>query len=1307
MFEFSKSSARGVAGVSVLLAAVLFASWPAIAAGDQSPDGLVRTILQEAGVTGGMVVHIGCGDGRLTGALHANAGYLVHGLDADPTNVEKARAYRQKRGLSGNVSVVQWDGGALPYIDNLVNLVVAEQAVASMDEVMRVLAPGGVAFVKNKGKWTKTVKARPAELDEWTHYLHDASNNAVAHDTVVGPPRRMQWVGSPRYSRHHDRMSSVSGAVTSGGRVFYIFDEASPVSILLPPKWTVIARDAFNGTILWKRRMGNWHDHLWPLKSGPAQLPRRLVAYEDRVYVTLSLGGPLEALDAATGETVRTYDETAEAEEVVLSDGVLYVVANNIPGGEGEVDRLRRRGMDLPKVWSEAPKMLVAARAESGKVLWTSGRRVLPGTLAAGSGRVVFHDGERVICLDGEGGDEIWQSGPVARCDEILSFYLPTLVLYEDVIVCSAGETAGKQTGSWYEKGQDTMTALSAETGDVLWAAPHPPSGYRSPEDLLIVNGLVWTGETTSGRAKGVFTGRDVHTGEVVKEFSPDVDTYWFHHRCYRGKATDKYLLMSRTGSEFIDVENEHWDINHWVRGACLYGLMPANGLLYAPQNPCGCYQEAKSMGFNAMAPASAGPRIPESAATMERLERGPAYGQASPGGIAEGDWPTYRHDAARSGHASTSVPRVLESRWEHEIGGKLTSPVVAGGTLFVASIDAHTVHAIDAATGEPRWTYTAGGRVDSPPTIHDGLALFGCADGYVYALRASDGALAWRFLAAHLDQRLVAFEQVESVWPVHGSVLVQDGVLYCVAGRSMFVDGGLLLWRLDPATGRVLSKTTLDSREDATGKDIQDFVSWLNMPTALPDVLSSDGRYVYMRSQPFYLDGTRLPLKAMPRGSDADKGAPRPTQDEEFAHLFCPTGYLDDANWHRTYWMYGSTFVSGWCGYYLSGRVAPAGRVLTFDDANVYGFGRLPKYYKWTTPIEHHLFSADKISPVQEDEPDPGARFGVVRVEKSDSLNCAKTPLTVEAWVRPTPRGGVVVAQGGNAQGCALYLNKGRPYFAVRSNGAVGSVRADERIEGGWVHLAGVMTPEKELRIYVDGKQAGAAAGPGFIAGNPQEPLSIGADEGSVVGDYPGPFTMAGIIDEVSVYYRALEPDEIKADFENAAEARARRAEAALAFSFDGDTAADGSGNENHGAIVGAVAVEGREGRALRFSGGGRGGPEFTVNHHWTTSLPIFVRGIVLADGTVFVAGPPDTVDEEEAFKAIKTPEVQESLATYTSAFEDGEGATLLLASAAEGKIIGEYQLDASPVFDGMVAAGGRLYMALTSGKVLCMAGD
>ncbi|MHC4399264.1 MAG: outer membrane protein assembly factor BamB family protein [Planctomycetota bacterium] len=1272
-------------------------------------------VFDATGVRGGLVVHLGCGDGRLTAALRADEKYLVHGLDGDPANVEEARRHVQSQGLYGPVSIDRLAGPRLPYIDNLVNLVVAEDPGAVPPaEVMRVLCPNGVAYVKQRGRWNKIVKPRPPVIDEWTHYLYDASNNAVAHDDVVAPPRRMQWVGSPRYSRHHDHMSSLSAAVSAGGRVFYILDEQSPASVLLPPKWSLIARDAFNGTVLWKRPIHQWHAHLWRLKSGPAQLPRRLVAAGDQVYATLLLDGPLVALDATTGDTVRTYGGTQATEEVILSNGVLFALVNDADEKPDYDGRRRFRQSYGAKFWDEASRKIMAVRADTGDVLWATERRVLPGTLAADPKHVVFHDARSIVCLDRSTGQEAWRSEPVASTDEVHGFYLPILVLllvlYDDVVLFSGGETAGKQTGSWYESGDDTLTALSAEDGKVLWTAYHPPSGYRSPEDLLVADGLVWTGETTSGRAVGVFTGRDPKTGEVKCEFPPDVDIYWFHHRCYRGKATDNYLLMSRAGTEFVDVRNQRWIANHWFRGACLYGVMPANGLIYAPQHPCACYLEAKLYGFNALAPASAGPRVPDDALAALRLEKGPAYehrGDEGPESVRHSqEWPTYRHDAARSGHTKAAVPAELKPAWQTDLGGRLSSVVVADGRLFVAQIDAHTVCALDARWGKRLWQYTTGGRVDSPPTVYRGRVLFGSADGWVYCLRARDGALAWRYRAAPTDQRLAAFEQIESVWPVHGSVLVEGGVLYCVAGRSMFLDDGLRLLRMDPLTGRVLSETVLNDKDPAAGKDLQDYVSWLNMPTGLPDVLSSDGRLVYMRSQPFGLDGSRLPLEAMPRAEDADRGAPPATQRAEHAHLFSPTGFLDDTWWHRTYWLYGSRFVSGWCGYFLAGKSAAAGRILVFDDSTVYGFGRKPQYFRWTTTIEHQLFAADKLPPGSDEPEDAGPGQSRVRIEKSASLNPAAKALTVQAWVKAEKPGGVILARGGSSLGYALYLKAGRPHFSVRAEGEHRSVAGKEKVPGRWAHLAGVLTDDRKLQIYVDGRLAASTEAPGLIAADPQETMEIGADDGSVVGDYTGPFGLTGLVDEVRLHHRALSPAEIAGHAADTARAAADGDALVLAYSFDQGRAVDESGSENHGTMEGAVVVDGKVGRALRFVGGSSRPEGFAVTHHWTQDLPLFARAMVLAGDTLFLAGPPDIVDEEEAFRAIDDPHVEPQLADQAAAFGGKKGAVLWAVSAADGRKLAEHPLKAPPVFDGLVAAAGRLFLSTQSGAVVCLEG-
>ncbi len=1289
--------------VCVLLSGVVGAS-PAWAAGPTADQ-----VLGVTGVQGGLVVHVGCGDGQLTAALGARDAYLVHGLDADAANVEKARAHLQSRGIYGSVSVDRLPGNRLPYVDNLVNLVVSEElGSVSMDEVTRVLAPQGVAYVKQGDQWTKTVKPRPEEIDEWTHYLYDPTNNAVSKDETIAPLRRMQWIGSPRWSRHHDHMSSLSSLVAANGRLFYIFDEGSTASIVLPSRWFLIARDAFNGTILWKQPIERWHTQLWPLKSGPALLTRRLVAVGDEVYATLGLDAPLCALDAATGKTLRTYKGTEGTDEVLVSDGTLYVVANKNPDNTWQSYSAIadvKRGVQGAQ-WSGKEKVVMAVSAEDGDILWQKKSFVAPSTLAVDDQRAYFHDGQKVVSLNRQNGEQAWNSGPLPIWQKIQSWYVPALVIYKDVVFWSGGEKMIPHRG-----GQDVMTALSAETGKTLWSAPHAASGYQSAEDLLVAGGLVWTGATTSGSYDGVFRGHDPHTGEVKKEFPPNVESYWFHHRCYRGKATENYLLMSRTGIEFLDLDKQSWELHHWVRGACLTGITPANGMVYAPQHDCACYPEAKVLGFAAVAPDSKSLNAIRTAADDQRLERGPAFEKIrnSKSEIRnEKEWPTYRGSEARTGYTSMRVATELKPAWETKLGGKLSSVTVADGKLFVASVDTHTLHALDAKTGDPAWSYTTGGRVDSPPTIWQGCCLFGSTDGYVYCLRASDGALAWRFRAAPIDQRHTVFEQVESVWPVHGSVLVQDGAVCFVAGRSMFLDGGLHLFRLNPKTGRVLTHRHFDDKDPETGENLQVRHQTLQMPVALADILSSDGERLYMRSQVFDLEGNRQALG--PHSGDLVIQAT--VQRGKEAHLFAPYGFLDGSWFHRSYWVYGRSFSGSHGGYYQAGKFAPSGRILTADGQNVYGYGRKPQYLRWTTPMEYHLFATSNEPPELPDI--AGWRQGTskswISVEKSTSLNPAKTPLAVEAWVKAEKPAGAIVANGGPAHGYALFLQQGRPHFAIRVSDDMFVVSAKKRVVGDWVHLAGVLTSDKKLEIYVDGELAASAEAGGFIVEEPAQAIEVGADDGSEgVGQYRGPLAFAGLMDQVRVYYGTVTAAEIQKHCQTPDDTTAADAKLVLDFTFDKGKARDLSGNDNHGKLEGVKPVEGKLGTAINFTGraSSGGGKNHYVQYHWSVeNPPVVARAMVQAGKTLFIAGPPDLVDEDAVVADLLNPELVEKLAEQEAALAGKKGAILMAVSTTDGATLAQQKLKVPPTWDGMAAANGCLYLSTVDGKVLCLTG-
>ncbi|UCF16804.1 MAG: PQQ-binding-like beta-propeller repeat protein, partial [Phycisphaerales bacterium] len=832
--------------------------------------------------------------------------------------------------------------------------------------------------------------------------------------------------------------------------------------------------------------------HLWPLKSGPARLTRRLAAVGDEVYTTLGIDAPLSAIDAATGETIRTYDRTRTTEELVFVDGVLFVVVNPdrepVEYEQEHPNCWTERGRASKRWgWDETVDVLKAIDAKSGELLWEAESRIVPMSLAADAERVVYHDGRAVVCVAQRTGEKLWRT-PVERSKLIPTGWSPSMVMYEDVILFSGQKRA--------------LVALSAKNGEKLWDSKLHPSGHFCPEDILGVDGLIFSGDIASARprSRGTFTGWDPRTGDVKREFEPDVNPFAvMHQRCYPTKATEKYLIPSWIGTEFINPRTKEWEIHHWVRGGCFYGMMPCNGLVYATPNSCACYYQSKLAGFNALAPALNNER--PAPLDVDRLEQGPAYNKIAnrESQIEDaGDWPTYRHDAARSGHVKIKIPSKLERAWEMEIGGRITQPVVADGKLFVASMDTHTVHAADAASGTKLWTFTAGGRVDSPPTFHKGRVLFGSADGSVYCLRASDGALAWRFRAAPHDLRTMSYEQIESLWPVSGSVLIRDGVAYVLAGRSVFLDGGMRMLRLDPLTGKKLSETILDDRDPRTGENLQARIIHKKMPVALPDILSSDGTFVYMRSQRFNMDGRRAVIDPEHQSDQGGEGT----------HLFCPTGFLDDSWFHRSYWIYGKNAGEGWGEWFVPARLVPAGRILAFDDQNVYGYGRHPQYLCNSSVLEYRLFAADK-------------RFDPARAAR---VNKAKIPQNTVNWKN-----------------------------------------------------------------------------------------------------------------------------------------RAARDESDLS----------------------------------------------AVSRRWLIEKPkLIARAMVLADRTLFVAGPPDVVDEEKIWGRTLEPEVQAKLRAQSAALDGENGSLLWAVSAEDGEKLAQYELESVPAWDGMAAADGRLFVSMRNGRVLCMTG-
>ncbi|RMF92589.1 MAG: hypothetical protein D6741_14735, partial [Planctomycetota bacterium] len=340
---------RFVMGVGI---ALVVAAATAVAGEDRA------TWLED--VPGGVVVVLDANSADALIGLRRSDAFFVQAFCRDSARVTRLRRELDGRGLYGKICVDRWDGHEIPVIDNVVNVLVDEHGAATEAERLRVLVPGGIALTTSPQGPRTIRKPRPDAIDDWTHYLHGPDNNAVAEDTVVGPPGGVQWQADPKWTRHHDHMSSFSAMVSAGGRIFYILDEGSRASIFLPSHWALICRDAFNGKLLWKRAIPDWYTRFKGLKDGPADAPRRLAATEDDVFVTLDLHGPVVRLDARTGDIKATYAQTTGAEEILLDDGVLFVLIG--PGSIGDGGRLVRPA---------EKRVLAAVSVDSGETLWT------------------------------------------------------------------------------------------------------------------------------------------------------------------------------------------------------------------------------------------------------------------------------------------------------------------------------------------------------------------------------------------------------------------------------------------------------------------------------------------------------------------------------------------------------------------------------------------------------------------------------------------------------------------------------------------------------------------------------------------------------------------------------------------------------------------------------------------------------------------------------------------------------------------------------------------------------------------------
>jgi outer membrane protein assembly factor BamB len=749
-------------------------------------------VLESAGFDRGLCLVIGDHDGNVTAAL-AKAGRLyVQGCTWEAEGVGAGRNALAAAGVADRASLAWIEGEGLPYADSLVNVVVSAHWTSkspTVDEVLRVLAPGGLALLgsdsnpalaadlatrakaakakdvtaSSRKGWIQFSKAVHPGFDVWTHNQGGADLSFVNADKRAGPWAEARWIADPRWGA----LGAVyHGRVTAGGRLYY--NENRTAAGGGTAVW-LVARDAWNGSELWRVPIGS------PPKYG--NMGSTLTCDDHRVYCVED-NTTLTARDGRTGRKVREYSPGFRPTFATCARSTLLVC-------------------DLGIAPAVATKV-VALDKDSGKVLWARPGITQP---PAENGTVFVLTATEIEGVELATGVSRWKVKAETAPGIARAF-------------CRAGVVYVAYTPPWKPMG--LLVAYNGKNGSLLWKKESPACNYGALPyaDEFWMLQYVNTGGKGDSLQVSVL---DPRSGTVTREFRAKGTV---NNKCYPAKGSADCLLYSNSWT--LDRKSGATLAQDTVRSPCSLGQMPANGMTYyLPQHcDCGVYFR----GMLAMSRPGERQWLPDGAGdgSPRLFTAGPA-----PPPLTEGaeDWPMYRRDTARSNCTATKLPRELKPLWSEKLAAsRLTQAVVADGRVCTTDPQGHRVFALDVASGKGRWSFVADGRTDWAPTLHRGLCIFSTGAGSVYALDARSGKEIWRLRAAPAEKYIAEEGQFASAWPVIGGVMALGGELFFAGGRARNVDNGMWLFAADPATGKIRWRVRGGSSGDlltSDGKDL------------------------------------------------------------------------------------------------------------------------------------------------------------------------------------------------------------------------------------------------------------------------------------------------------------------------------------------------------------------------------------------------------------------------------------------------------------------------------------------------------
>lgn len=763
----------------------------------------------------GVAIHVCAGSPQPALDLASTGRWVVQSLCPNARTTAMVRAAFTTAGVYGLASAEhRADLRSLPYARRVANRLIIDDVQEAQSrglawaECLRVVVPRGTILVgggtldevkaqlatagltvqdaKQEGDHVRLTAAWPADMDQWTHSRYrEAGGLSISRDAINPRTQNLwlQWLdGEQDPQGSHAAMAAL---VSADGR--FISLAGFEVAGLIREgrywhgggrqMWMLSCRDAFNGTLQWVRPWNGTH---------AKRVKRPLAMAGGRIFTIEA--GRLTATDLRDGRILYA------AEAPVQFDEKSWLHCN----------------ATVAAVHDPIAKVLHVFDAATGRQLWhgpqavqfpvlLDGDRIYACVAAAAEGQP--EQPASLLAMQAASGAEIWRKSARAFGDGKGPLTLSAAADGRVLATVPPGVTA----------------VIDGATGDLLRGFDAVAEHILSDRVLIVEK----AGRTSTGVFYDIATGKRIGTG-AAPHHSMSLGLY----ACAEGAYTEKMLLdlmesagdPARRGKSPLPFPYLGTSRPHVT---CISGGGVAHGMIYQPQQGCRCgHFRAGLRGLYALAPVDMPP--PQKAFEEPgEIDKGEVFGQVDATPEDAGDWPILRANPTRSCSTSAAAdPRgiawrtplgvrpdawIVKSSWraQHNHNQVISGPVVAAGKVFVSLIDEHQVVALDEKSGAVAWRYTAESRIDSPPTIHRGLCMFGSRGGWVYCLRAADGRLAWRRRIAPAEERILVYGQLESRWPVTGTILVDGDRGYATAGHDPGMN--IMVWEFEPATGKTI----------------------------------------------------------------------------------------------------------------------------------------------------------------------------------------------------------------------------------------------------------------------------------------------------------------------------------------------------------------------------------------------------------------------------------------------------------------------------------------------------------------------